>query len=225
MANQLLSVIDVFAWIGWGFIAVCLAIFIKLGWLGIQALKKRRYLVGAFWLLCCSGMLMAAAESRLVPGFGWYHEGKFCSHLIGRWMSLPDSRFSYASEREFNGDGYSIDVIDMPDGFWSWLKENEGQLMAYHPKKPEYRSKWNQVNWHQTPIKEDENRFLDFAVAEYAEVSPQLKQAHDLLRSLALSKGSLIAYCHNSSDNGIGDIDFYLLNPQAKVFILVNHNT
>ena len=221
----ILASFDLFDVIGWAFLAGDFALMGWSAWRGYSNLVQRQIVRGSLAIICCLGMFGCGAYIGLIPGTGFIREGFYCQALFGRWMMLSKARLTYDSPRAFNGDGYSIDVIDMSEEFWSWLEANKVELIADYPKKPSIRSEWEQVLWHKTPITDAETNYLEFATVEYGESEGQLAQARELLLKLATADGSIIAYCHKTVSYGIADIDFYLLNPRAKVFIRVNHNT
>jgi hypothetical protein len=216
---------DVSDIIYYAFLAGFFGLMAYVVWQGYANFKARRMTEGILMIVLCVGMFGFGAWIGAIPGFGFVREGVYCQNLFGRWMALPQPRLNYDSARSFHGDGYSINVIDMPEDFWSWLKANEASLLKSYPKKPFVRDDWVQVLWHRSPLLDAEKPFLDFASAQYGGAVGQHAEARELFLTLATSEGSIIAYCHKTFSDRVSDIDFYLLNPHKKVFISVNHNT
>jgi hypothetical protein len=163
-------------------------------------------------------------ELGMLPGSTLYRNCYYAHQWFGKIVVLGTPRFSYDSERAFNGDGYSIEVFDISTSFAAWATSPPPNFTTSYPIPPGYRSHWKSTTWHKTPIPAEELNFLDFATNSYTD-DPKLVAAISLLQKLAKKPGSYIAIRYYMHDDSVGDVDFYLLSPSEKTFILVNHNT
>lgn len=191
----------------------------------VRRVRIRKYLGGMLFFCLTICTIWAGLEFGAVPGSSLYKRCYYTWQTFGKVMLLGSPRYSYDSERAFNGDGYSIDVYDISDSFAAWAASPPAGFASSYPVKPGYRSHWNSTTWHKTPVQASERKFLDFALSEHNSNDTQLQSAHKLLEKLANAPGSYIAIFSYMHGEYVGDVDFLLLSPSEKVFIMVNHNT
>ena len=158
------------------------------------------------------------------PGASAYARYRYTHDLFGRSFALGSPRLSYHSSRAFNGDGYSVEVFDTSETLAGWVSSPPPEFTTTYPVRPSYRSHWSGVHWRQTPISADDQKFLEFALGEYAD-SNDLKAAKELLERLAKEPGHYFAYFYYMHGEYVGDLDFFLISPSKRVFISLNSNT
>ena len=190
----------------------------------VRRFRSRKYFAGVWFIGLTTFLLWAGLELRMLPGSTAYRDCYYSNQWFGRIGLLGNLRLYYHSEREFNGDGYSIDVFDISDSFAAWAASPPAEFTIRYPIKPEFRSHWNSIAWHKTPIPAEEVPFLDTAMSERAD-DPKLEAAIKLLKKLANEPGNYIAIRYHGQAASVADIDFFLLSPSEKTFILVNFNT
>lgn len=85
--------------------------FIYAIWMIFTACKRRWKKLGLQFagLFCCVALLYSAGAVYRGHELTRYHQALF--HVA---VKLPDPLFFYDSSRDFHGDGYSIDVYELP---------------------------------------------------------------------------------------------------------------
>lgn len=208
----------------YGFLAAFwIAIFFA-GRAVVRGIRSRRYGRSTGFCFVVCGLLWAGLHMGLTPGASAYARYRYTHDLFGRSFALSSPRLSYYSSRDFHGDGYSIEVFKTSETLSRWASSPPADFTATYPVRPSYRSHWSGVHWRQTPISADDRKFLEFALSEHAGGS-DLKAAKELLERLANEPGHYFAYFNYMHEEHVGDLDFFLLSPSKRVFILVNSNT
>ena len=139
--------------------------------------------------------------------------------------------FLYDSERCWNGDGYSLIVLELTPEIARYFSAPPPEFFAKYPKKPDYRARWQAVKWHTGPIRADEKVFTDFVFMDRdaRELKQLEKSFADLRRSLA-KPTTHYAYFHQTVPKldhtpQVCDIDFFVIDPEEGLFYFVNFNT
>ncbi len=173
----------------------------------------------------------------LIPGFFWrilpgsdffwkpiekIQEKNYNLELTG--FEFNDGKLVYIdeSERSFNGDGYSIWIYEIDEKTAKYFKNPNDEFFSKYPNT-ELRSNWKSEFWKKTPFDQKEQQFFNFAHSSLDKLKFELE---DLL----IEKGNYYAYeyyMHNFSDENIfiGNIDFYIICPNRKIIVKINHNT
>ena len=126
--------------------------------------------------------------------------------------------FSF-DEISIRGEGYSIDVFKFNDEIADYFKNPDEKLFEDYPKELEYRSNWELEKWKKTPVIESEQKYLETATPYYGNWNEQKKEKMNFVRNLANKSGGLYAY--NTKN---GDVDFFIIAPEEKLIIIINHN-
>lgn len=173
----------------------------------------------------------------LLPGFYWrilpgseliwkpiekIQEKKYNRELTGIEFNDGDLVYEYKTQRAFNGDGYSIWIYKIDDQTAEYFKNPKEEFFNKHPKT-KLRSDWESEFWKRTPFDKKEQKFFDFAHSELNELNFELE---DLL----YENGNYYAYEYYVHNLGklkyiTGNIDFYILCPNRKLIVKINHNT
>ena len=168
----------------------------------------------------------------LIPGFYWKllpgsnlfwnpieksEERNYNVELTGFEFNDGELIYEYETERAFNGDGYSIWIYKIDDQTAKYFENPKAEFFTKYPSA-ELRSHWETEYWKKTPFDKQEKKFLDFAYSTLDELEFELE---DLL----YEKGNYYAYKYYMHRYGIGNIDFYIICPNRKLIVQINHNT
>jgi len=155
-----------------------------------------------------------AVVNRAMPG------------LVGIPLSFSKPVYRYESARSFNGDGYSISVYELTSEMAHYFSAPPSDFFAKYPKNPTNRSEWHVGNWRTGPPRENEQNFVRFAFGEHStKEQPRLEQVFETIRRSLAKSTTLYAYCHHYPSEGIGDIDFFVIDPQERRFYIIQKNT
>ena len=188
--------------------------------------KRKLYRLSAILLIL---IIIPGFFLRILPGSDlvWrpiekVQEKSYNTELTGFEFNFGESIYKYESNRDFNGDGYSIWIYEIDDKTANYFKKPNADFFTNYPNS-DFRNKWETEYWKKTPFDKEEQKFLDFAHSELDELEFELE---DLLNE----KGNYYAYeyyMHDFSDETVyvGNIDFYIICPNRKLIVKINHNT
>ena len=188
--------------------------------------KRKLYLLSGFLLII---ILIPGVFWRILPGadFIWLpidkiQEKSYNLEITGFEFNNGETFYEYESERAFNGDGYSIWIYEIDQITANYFKNPNDIFFKKHPRS-ELRSHWKTEFWKRTPFDKKEQQFLDFAHISLDKLDFELT---DLLNE----HGNYYAYehyTHHFSDESvyIGNIDFYIICPNRRIIVKINHNT
>lgn len=203
--------------------------FIFLAYQIFRATRKRnRKNIIVFSSIFLALILIPGYYFKLLPGsdFLWKpiderKEKKYNHEITGLEFNLENPIYEYETERDFNGDGYSIWIFKLDDISANYFLYPDDDFFSKFPNV-KIRNHWESEFWKSTPILENENSFFSFA-------NHQVEGMKFSLKELINEEGNYYAYqyyIHNySGDIRIGNIDFYIICPKRKLFIHINHNT
>ncbi len=162
-------------------------------------------------------------QTRMLPGSEAISNRLYVQELTGNQFWVTAS-FKNTSERAFNGDGYSIYIYDISDDVANSFLTPSPDFFTEFPKSD--RDSWTKVTWRKSPIKESENKIVDFAIWSRSTLpeSNKLKE-NKLIRKILSEKGNYYAYAVSIQSYGVSNVDFYILSPKEKKLICINHNT
>jgi hypothetical protein len=173
----------------------------------------------------------------LIPGFYWrklpgsdlvwrpiekIQEKNYNQELTGFEFYDGKSIFEFEGHRSFNGDGYSIWIYELEENTETYFKNPNDEFFSNYPRT-ELRDHWKSKLWHRTPFDKKEQKFVDFAHISLDDLDFELT---DLLNEDGNYYGYEY-YMHDFIDGTtyVGDIDFYIICPNRKMMIKINHNT
>jgi len=149
--------------------------------------------------------------------------------LFGSSIDFGEPRFTFATTRSFNGDGYTLDVLAVNPTNKDLLQNLLAGKLSEYPKKPDYREEWQATHWRRTPARATERVYIDFAAASYDPDNLQLEHYLREFSTELATRGSYYAYFYllhkSSKDINIGNIDFFLYCPRKSLLFIINHNT
>lgn len=173
----------------------------------------------------------------MLPGFFWrilpgsdlfwqpiekVQEKNYNKELTGFEFNTGKLIYEYETERFFNGDGYSIWIYELDEKTTDYFKNPSTNFFKEYPTT-DLRNHWQSEFWKKTPFDKKEQRFLDFANTSLDELDFELE-------NLLNENGNYYAYeyfSHNYDKDisVVGNIDFYIICPNRKIMVKINHNT
>lgn len=165
----------------------------------------------------------------LIAGAGavWYslQEDRLTS-LFDCEVELSPALFKYASERHFNGDGYSVWVYDLPATIRARFESADQRLITKYPKSSNIGDRWQTEHWQKTPFQGDFQDGLQLVLSSYdAKEAPELASHLEAIQRALDSEGSYCAFFYYRAIDRISDIDFFLVDLVNNRLYIVNHNT
>lgn len=152
-----------------------------------------------------------------------YGQQRLTSLLTGESFPLGEIVMSHETERSFNGDGYSAIVHRLDPVMAEWFRVHAEDLGGY--PIPDYsRDGWGIIRWRTVGDEAPDKEVLAFALA----------QAPDGIREAAeksLARGGTLHAGftkHLSGEDGDGrllNVDFFIVDPEQRLFFIFNHNT
>ena len=187
--------------------------------------KRKLYRLSALLLIL---ILIPGFFFKILPGsdFFWQpiekvQEKNYNEELTGLEFNDGKLIYEYETERFFNGDGYSIWIYELDEKTADYFKNPEPKFFTDYPTT-DLRNHWQAEFWKKTPFDKTEQKFLDFAHSSLDTLDFELE---DLLNE----KGNYYGYeyyIHNFGERElVGDIDFYIICPNRKIIVKINHNT
>jgi len=210
--------------ISFGFLAAFWAGVFLAARAAVRGIRSARYARACGFLCLVIAILYAGLHLGFTPGSSAYARYRYTRDMFGRSFVLGAPRLSYDSQRSFHGDGYSIEVYDISEALSRWSSSPPPDFTTSYPVRPSVRSDWIGVRWRQTPISAGDQKFMEFALATYAD-DKDFKEAKELLEKLAKEPGHYFAYFYKMNGEYVANLDFFLISPSKRVFISLNSNT
>ena len=142
----------------------------------------------------------------------------------------PKQGYSYESIRAFNGDGYSIWTYDLSDEDAAYFNNPDSLMFIKYPEVGEYRKHWKHRTWKRGPFDGKDQQYLHLALdvaGSYDRYKIELTdQWFGRIRKMLSKKDCLYAFNFKEHEPRAypGNVDFYIIFPIEKIFILINHN-
>ena len=189
----------------------------------IYSMFKRRWRRVGLQLAIPGVILLALAGAGAV----WYslQEDRLTS-LLDCEVELSPALFKYASERHFNGDGYSIWVYDLPATVRARFESADQRLLTKYPKSSNIGDRWQTEHWRKTPFQGEFKDGLELVLSSYdAKQAPELDSHLKAMRQALDNGSSYYAFFYYRAIDRISDIDFFLVDLANDRLYIVNHNT
>lgn len=205
------------------FVLFCIGIIPYLIWVVVTLAKKRWRTFGILLLVPAILIVLVVGTVRLLDAFAFR---SYLKGVYGTKCSLPDPIFEVHSPRDFNGDGYSFEVMELPTEIRARFERADDELLSGFPKRPNYRNDWEVSFWREAPAGEELEGMLDFALSEY-----DARRDSDLVRHFALvrealgRKGSFYAAFTKGDSSSPANIDFFVVDLERGRLYQINHNT
>lgn len=120
--------------------------------------------------------------------------------------------FDY-EEISVRGEGYTLDIYKFSEETAEYFQNPEKHFFDNLPTK-----ELADIRWTRTPVKEGEQEILQFVTPTYGGWKGEIVERQDFIRQIANQPGSYYSY-----DDG-GSTNFYLIAPDKRLVILINHN-
>jgi hypothetical protein len=192
-------------------------------WFVVSVCRKRWRLALAqitipVLLVMVLGMVASMVESRRYEAY--------LADVFGAPVELATPLFAYESPREFNGDGYSIEVYPLPRSLRTFFVQRDRNHLSNFPKLPDYRDGWTSQSWREGPLEKGFRRHLEFAVSSVDSAKVSGLEAQFTAIRTCLSRPNAFYACFvNDRGDHIGDIDFFVVDLEQERIYLINHNT
>ena len=120
--------------------------------------------------------------------------------------------FDY-EEVSVRGEGYTLDIYKFSEETAEYFKNPNKDFFDNFPPK-----ELADIKWSRTPVKKNEQKILKFVTPNYAGWKDEIVDRQNFIRQIANHPGAYYSY-----DDG-GSTDFYLIVPDKRLVILINHN-
>ena len=188
-------------------------------WIILSAFRKRWKRVGIQLAILCMVVVGMAGAWHFLK------EDRVAS-LFDCEVTLGPALFKYASERHFNGDGYSLWVYELPGTVRARFNSADQRLLTKYPKSSDIAGRWRTEHWRQTPFVGEFQDGLQLVLSSYdAKEAPELDSHLKAIRQALDNGGSYYAFFYYRAVDRISDIDFFLVDLANDRLYIVNHNT
>jgi len=116
-------------------------------------------------------------------------------------------------EISVRGEGYSLDIYKFSEETAEYFKKPDKRFFEVFPPND-----CTNIKWSKTPIKENEQRILEFVTPTYSGWKGEIIKRQSFIRQIAKQAGAYYTYSKGGSTN------FYLIAPDMRLVILINHN-
>ena len=120
--------------------------------------------------------------------------------------------FDY-EEISVRGEGYTLDIYKFNKETAEYFKNPDKEFLNNLPRK-----ELADIKWAKTPIKENESEILEFVTPTYGGWKGEIVDRQNFIRQIANQPGAYYSYQKSGSTN------FYLIAPEKRLVILINHN-
>ena len=171
---------------------------------------------------------MLGADERAAREYSLYLQGLFDAEV-----ELGNPIYEFQTRRDFNGDGYTFVVYDLPSTIRSRFEACDSELLSKFPKQPDFRRKWKTEHWRQGPLESRFQEPLDFALTRYyGEPESGLTAQFEVIRQALSTQGVYYGFCYHTHEKDpndpkprTGDIDFFVVDLNGNRLFWINHNT
>jgi hypothetical protein len=187
---------------------------------------SRLNIINKFLIFQILIFLVAGIFNNLLPGSFLITEPFSNKSISGKLHYSGTLDYEYHSDRGFNGDGYSIYIYQIYDPLIQHFQNNIDNLSKSYPNKPWYREDWQTKKWSIGPIPENEIIFFDFSLPGYVDMPNDYEIKKEMIYNLIKTESNYyFSYHYKMHDERPDNIDFYLVFPNKKIFVIINHNT
>lgn len=171
--------------------------------------KKKSFAIQVFILTVL--MIFVTWELQIFPLSKNFYIQDRTTELTGqKFWSWEE--FDY-EEIGVRGEGYTLDIYKFSEETFEYFKNPDDVFFENFP--PDILA---DVKWTKTPVKESEQEVLEFVTPNYAGWKGEIVERQDFIRKIASQSGAYYSYSNGGSTN------FYLIVPDKRLVILINHN-
>lgn len=150
-------------------------------------------------------------EFQIFPLSKNFHIQKRTTELTGKkFWSWKEFDYEEISVR---GEGYTLDIYKFNAETAEYFNNPDKDFFDSLPTK-----EFADIKWTKTPIKKSEQEILEFVTPTYRDWKGEIVDRQDFIRQIANQTGAYYSY-----DDG-GSTNFYLIAPDKRLVILINHN-
>ena len=148
---------------------------------------------------------------NLYPFANNFYMQKRAEELTGKkFWSWKELAFDNLSVR---GEGYTLYIYKFSEKTARYFLEPNESFFNEFPSK-----EFADTTWVKSPIKLDHLDELNFVLPKYAGFGSEIHDWHEQIRALLKDEGSYYSLRRKS------DVDFYIVSPKRRLFIIINHN-
>ncbi len=147
---------------------------------------------------------------------------------FGAWEDPGKPIHLYASERSFQGDGYSFAVYPLPGVIRQRFTKADDSFLLSHPKLPDYRRDWTAEHWREGPVDPRFRAQVDMALydpANQRKEDPALASYQESMRKALARKGAYHAFFHYTRGGTLMNVDFFVVDLVEDRLYIINLNT
>lgn len=135
-----------------------------------------------------------------------------------RTTELTGQKFWSWEEYDFEeigvrGEGYTLDIYKFSDETAKYFNNPDEDFFNNFPPK-----ELADIKWKSTPVSENEQKILEFVTPSYSGWKKEIEEKQYFIRQIASQPGAYYSY-----DDG-GSTNFYIIAPEKRLVILINHN-
>jgi hypothetical protein len=139
-------------------------------------------------------------------------------YIQDRTTELTGQKFWSTEEFDYEeisvrGEGYTLDIYKFDEETAEYFKNPDKNFFDNFPPK-----EFADIKWTRTPVQENEQEILGFVTPIYGGWKGEIVDRQDFIRQKANQPGAYYSY-----DDG-GSTNFYLIAPDKRLVILINHN-
>ena len=150
----------------------------------------------------------------------------YLSDIYGTTVDYDEPIFEYSSDRSFQGDGYSIEVYELPDSIRKRFESADFDFLNRFPKRPSYRDDWETQTWREAPFDSSFDAYLSFALSSYDAGNASGLSGHFAdIRSALMSERTFYSFFKYDHGDHPGNIDMFIVDLEQGRVYEINHNT
>ena len=151
---------------------------------------------------------------------------EYLKGIYGTTVEFGAPIFEYHSERAFNGDGYSIEIYELPDSVRKKFVSPDSDFLNRFPQRPDYREDWETETWREGPFDSSFESYLSFALSSYdVDQAPGLAVHFADIRVALKSKRTFYSFFKYDHGDHPGNVDMFIIDLESGRIYEINHNT
>jgi len=137
--------------------------------------------------------------------------------------------YEFHSEQAFNGDGYSIEVYELPLAIRKRFEAADSRLLIDFPQRSHFRHDWDVIPWREAPMDPAFAKYRDFALSPWGKHDSRLGEQLVSIESALRREGTFYAcfkYDHVFGEaRHLGNIDLFVVDLERGRVYEINCNT
>lgn len=155
---------------------------------------------------------------------------RFAGKLFPAPVNLEAPIYAYSRDGGFTGDGHSYAVFALPAELERAFRTPErGELAPTLHAPEDWGEDWGAVTWTSTPMPEQYQKPLDFALTKYRSMDdPRLDELFDEIRALMSRPGSYLGFidccARHGPYNWPSDVSWFVIDLEGRRLIFASNN-